>query len=142
LKCDCLRVHCNIALVQFPCPVRCLLYICFFSNLGETFIFFNKQMKGNKREIIQPGVPLFQPTTEEANCMFRRLSASFSSTSLHWQEYAFCAWHICITIASKDIGMPFEWCHECPPFSPCRQVTQNQSPLSCRLSLTTLFFGV
>ncbi|KAL6619269.1 hypothetical protein ACP70R_034408 [Stipagrostis hirtigluma subsp. patula] len=34
----------------------------------ETFIFFNKQIKGNKREIIQLGVPLFQPTTEEANC--------------------------------------------------------------------------
>ncbi|KAJ3687576.1 hypothetical protein LUZ61_016740 [Rhynchospora tenuis] len=33
---------------------------------GETFIFFNKQIKGNKREIIQLGVPLFQPTTEEA----------------------------------------------------------------------------
>nr|CAD1833684.1 unnamed protein product [Ananas comosus var. bracteatus] len=33
---------------------------------GETFIFFNKQMKGNKREIIQLGVPLFQPTNEEA----------------------------------------------------------------------------
>ncbi|XP_062231331.1 RNA demethylase ALKBH10B-like isoform X2 [Phragmites australis] len=35
---------------------------------GETFIFFNKQIKGNKREIIQLGVPLFQPTTEEAIC--------------------------------------------------------------------------
>ncbi|EEC79196.1 hypothetical protein OsI_19904 [Oryza sativa Indica Group] len=35
---------------------------------GETFIFFNKQIKGNKREIIQLGVPLFQPTTEESNC--------------------------------------------------------------------------
>lgn len=35
---------------------------------GETFIFFNKQIKGNKREIIQLGVPLFQPTTEDANC--------------------------------------------------------------------------
>ncbi|KAF3336936.1 2OG-Fe(II) oxygenase superfamily [Carex littledalei] len=33
---------------------------------GETFIFFNKQIKGNKREIIQLGVPLFQPTSEEA----------------------------------------------------------------------------
>ncbi|XP_074557934.1 RNA demethylase ALKBH10B-like [Curcuma longa] len=33
---------------------------------GETFIFFNKQMKGNKREIIQFGIPLFQPTSEEA----------------------------------------------------------------------------
>ncbi|KAG8085514.1 hypothetical protein GUJ93_ZPchr0010g8964 [Zizania palustris] len=35
---------------------------------GETFIFFNKQIKGNKREIIQLGVPLFQPTTDESNC--------------------------------------------------------------------------
>lgn len=35
---------------------------------GETFIFFNKQIKGNKREIIQLGVPLFQPTTAESNC--------------------------------------------------------------------------
>ncbi|KAK8947010.1 hypothetical protein KSP39_PZI007329 [Platanthera zijinensis] len=33
---------------------------------GETFILFNKQMKGNKREIIQLGVPLFQPTNDEA----------------------------------------------------------------------------
>lgn len=33
---------------------------------GETFILFNEQMKGNKREIIQLGVPLFQPTNEEA----------------------------------------------------------------------------
>ncbi|KAG6529562.1 hypothetical protein ZIOFF_011770 [Zingiber officinale] len=33
---------------------------------GETFIFFNKQVKGNKREIIQFGVPLFQSATEEA----------------------------------------------------------------------------
>ncbi|KAJ3676323.1 hypothetical protein LUZ60_003735 [Juncus effusus] len=33
---------------------------------GETYIFFNKEMKGNKREILQLGVPLFQPTTDEA----------------------------------------------------------------------------
>ncbi|KAJ0977574.1 hypothetical protein J5N97_013048 [Dioscorea zingiberensis] len=33
---------------------------------GETFISFNKQMKGNKREIIQLGLPLFQQTKEEA----------------------------------------------------------------------------
>ncbi|KAH7666929.1 Clavaminate synthase-like protein [Dioscorea alata] len=33
---------------------------------GETFISFNKQMKGCKREIIQLGVPLFQPTKDEA----------------------------------------------------------------------------
>ncbi|KAJ8503898.1 hypothetical protein OPV22_004784 [Ensete ventricosum] len=34
---------------------------------GETYIFFNKEMKGNKREIIQLGVPLFQSTTEVAS---------------------------------------------------------------------------
>uniref|UniRef100_M8BDY3 Uncharacterized protein n=1 Tax=Aegilops tauschii TaxID=37682 RepID=M8BDY3_AEGTA len=38
------------------------------TSKGETFIFFNKQIKGNKREIIQLGVPLFQHTTEETNC--------------------------------------------------------------------------
>lgn len=32
---------------------------------GETFIFFNKQMKGNKREIIQMGVPIFGPIKED-----------------------------------------------------------------------------
>ncbi|KAE8692097.1 Oxidoreductase [Hibiscus syriacus] len=29
---------------------------------GETFILFNKQIKGNKRELIQLGVPIFGPT--------------------------------------------------------------------------------
>ncbi|KAF2298644.1 hypothetical protein GH714_024461 [Hevea brasiliensis] len=33
---------------------------------GETFILFNKQMKGNKRELIQLGVPIFGHITEEA----------------------------------------------------------------------------
>ncbi|WOL16397.1 hypothetical protein Cni_G25184 [Canna indica] len=33
---------------------------------GETFILFNKEVKGNKREIIQLGTPLFQSATEEA----------------------------------------------------------------------------
>ncbi|KAH7676894.1 Clavaminate synthase-like protein [Dioscorea alata] len=34
---------------------------------GETFIFFNKQVKGNKREIIQLGIPLFQPIKQDAS---------------------------------------------------------------------------
>ncbi|XP_015891553.2 RNA demethylase ALKBH10B [Ziziphus jujuba] len=33
---------------------------------GETFILFNKQMKGNKRELIQFGVPIFGHIKEEA----------------------------------------------------------------------------
>lgn len=32
---------------------------------GETFILFNKQMKGNKRELIQLGVPIFGQIKEE-----------------------------------------------------------------------------
>lgn len=34
--------------------------------IGETFILFNKQMKGNKRELIQFGVPIFGHIKEEA----------------------------------------------------------------------------
>ncbi|KAJ0051842.1 hypothetical protein Pint_01128 [Pistacia integerrima] len=33
---------------------------------GETFILFNKQMKGNRRELIQFGVPIFSHIKEEA----------------------------------------------------------------------------
>ena len=35
-------------------------------NVGDTFILFNQQMKGNKRELIQLGVPLFGPVKEDA----------------------------------------------------------------------------
>lgn len=34
-------------------------------NIGDTFILFNKQMKGNKRELIQFGVPIFGHIKEE-----------------------------------------------------------------------------
>ncbi|KAG6703696.1 hypothetical protein I3842_07G098400 [Carya illinoinensis] len=33
---------------------------------GETFILFNKQMKGNKRELIQFGIPIFGQIKEDA----------------------------------------------------------------------------
>lgn len=35
---------------------------------GETYILFNKQMKGNKRELIQFGVPIFGHIQEEGTC--------------------------------------------------------------------------
>ena len=35
-------------------------------NVGETFILFNKQVKGNKRELIQLGVPIFGQIKEDA----------------------------------------------------------------------------
>lgn len=50
---------------------------------GETFIFFNKQMKGNKREIIQLGVPLFQPTNEEAASSIEPISQILLSVIDH-----------------------------------------------------------
>ena len=37
-------------------------------HVGETFILFNKQMKGNKRELIQLGVPIFGQIKEDAKC--------------------------------------------------------------------------
>ncbi|KAK4376294.1 hypothetical protein RND71_006971 [Anisodus tanguticus] len=35
---------------------------------GETFILFNQQVKGNKREMIQLGTPIFGHIKEEATC--------------------------------------------------------------------------
>ncbi|KAG2290424.1 hypothetical protein Bca52824_050028 [Brassica carinata] len=36
-----------------------------FPNAGETFVLFNKNTKGTKRELIQLGVPIFGNTTDE-----------------------------------------------------------------------------
>ncbi|XP_060178269.1 RNA demethylase ALKBH10B-like [Lycium barbarum] len=36
---------------------------------GETFILFNQQVKGNKREMIQLGTPIFGQIKEEATCL-------------------------------------------------------------------------
>ena len=35
-------------------------------DTGETFILFNKRMQGNKRELLQLGVPIFGHIKEEA----------------------------------------------------------------------------
>ncbi|CAL9185974.1 unnamed protein product [Musa hybrid cultivar] len=55
---------------------------------GETFIFFNKQMKGNKREIIQLGVPLFQSTTEDAASNIESIPPALQTVIdhlVHWR---------------------------------------------------------
>lgn len=36
-----------------------------FPNAGETFVLFNKNTKGTKRELIQLGIPIFGNTTDE-----------------------------------------------------------------------------
>ncbi|XP_011082539.1 uncharacterized protein LOC105165276 [Sesamum indicum] len=39
---------------------------------GETFILYNQQMKGNKRELIQLGVPIFGQIKEDASNKFQK----------------------------------------------------------------------
>ncbi|KAK4408037.1 RNA demethylase ALKB [Sesamum angolense] len=39
---------------------------------GETFILYNQQMKGNKRELIQLGVPIFGQIKEDATSKFQK----------------------------------------------------------------------
>lgn len=43
-------------------------------NIGETFILYNKQIKGNKRELIQFGVPIFGQISEGCKHQFNKIS--------------------------------------------------------------------
>ncbi|KAK9018266.1 hypothetical protein V6N11_001244 [Hibiscus sabdariffa] len=60
---------------------------------GETFILFNKQIKGNKRELIQFGVPIFghirdEPTTNNQTINIEPIPALLQSVIEHliqWQ---------------------------------------------------------
>lgn len=55
---------------------------------GETFILFNQQMKGNKREQIQFGIPIFGPIKEEATGTIEPIPAILQSVIDHllqWQ---------------------------------------------------------
>ncbi|KAG6483648.1 hypothetical protein ZIOFF_060300 [Zingiber officinale] len=54
---------------------------------GETFIFFNKQMKGNKREIIQLGVPLFQSATGEAESIIEPIPPALLTVIDHLVQW-------------------------------------------------------
>ncbi|XP_028762244.1 RNA demethylase ALKBH10B [Neltuma alba] len=50
---------------------------------GETFILFNKQMKGNKREMIQLGVPIFGHIKEDANSNIEPIPSLLQSVIDH-----------------------------------------------------------
>ncbi|KAK7277677.1 hypothetical protein RJT34_22692 [Clitoria ternatea] len=55
---------------------------------GETFILFNKQMKGNKRELIQLGVPIFGQIKEDAKSNIEPIPTLLQSVIDHliqWQ---------------------------------------------------------
>ncbi|XP_058077855.1 RNA demethylase ALKBH10B-like [Magnolia sinica] len=56
---------------------------------GETFMFFNKQLKGNKREIIQLGVPIFGPIKEEATSHIEPMPSILQSVIDHLVQ-----WHL------------------------------------------------
>lgn len=55
--------HCANLNYLFSCRSLILYSL---SNTGETFILFNKQIKGNRRELIQFGIPIFGQIKEEA----------------------------------------------------------------------------
>ncbi|CAL0320585.1 unnamed protein product [Lupinus luteus] len=55
---------------------------------GETFILFNKQMKGNKRELIQLGVPIFGQVNEDTKTNIEPIPALLERVIDHliqWQ---------------------------------------------------------
>ncbi|XP_027352104.1 RNA demethylase ALKBH10B-like isoform X2 [Abrus precatorius] len=55
---------------------------------GETFILFNKQMKGNKRELIQLGVPIFGQIKDDAKSNIEPIPALLHGVVDHliqWQ---------------------------------------------------------
>ncbi|XP_061356250.1 RNA demethylase ALKBH10B [Gastrolobium bilobum] len=56
---------------------------------GETFILFNKQMKGNKRELIQLGVPIFGQIQEDAKTNIEPIPALLQGVIDHLIQ-----WHL------------------------------------------------
>ncbi|XP_020688106.1 RNA demethylase ALKBH10B [Dendrobium catenatum] len=103
---------------------------------GETFIFFNKQMKGNKREIIQLGVPLFQPTNEETASSIEPIPQILLSVIDHLTQ-----WHLIPEIKRPNsclIHFFDEDEHSQPYFKP----PHLENPISTLfLSETTIAFG-
>ncbi|KAL5995829.1 hypothetical protein ACLOJK_025900 [Asimina triloba] len=56
---------------------------------GETFMFFNKQLKGNKREIIQLGVPIFGPVKEDTTSYIESIPSILQAVIDHLVQ-----WHL------------------------------------------------
>ncbi|WJX13783.1 hypothetical protein P8452_04138 [Trifolium repens] len=56
---------------------------------GETFILFNKQIKGNKRELIQLGVPIFGQIKEDTKSNIEPIPAILQRVIDH-----FIQWHL------------------------------------------------
>lgn len=57
-------------------------------DVGETFILFNKQMKGNKRELIQLGVPIFGQIKEDVKSkIIKEIIISYNCFTLQYQIF-------------------------------------------------------
>lgn len=55
--------------------------IYFLLISGDTYILYNQQVKGNKRELIQFGVPIFGQIKEDATDKFQKSMASLHSNA-------------------------------------------------------------
>ena len=90
----------NKRLLQF---VGCLcfwtsywFFLFFWMTTGETFILFNKQIKGNKRELIQLGVPIFGHIREEPTSN-NQTSKTYHYQLLLWfgfSSFLICSWSL------------------------------------------------
>ncbi|XP_072974665.1 RNA demethylase ALKBH10B-like [Typha angustifolia] len=103
---------------------------------GETFIYFNKQMKGNKREIIQLGAPLFQPTSEEATSNIEPIPPVLQAVIDH-----FVQWHL-IPESRKPNSCIINFFDEGEHSQPYFKPPHLDNPISTLLlSETTMAFG-
>lgn len=73
-------------------------------NIDDTFILFNKQMKGNKRELIQFGIPIFGHIKEEHEDNNRTSMTLYLSFSVH-------SWYLNTHVSSPVINFltDFSW---------------------------------
>ncbi|KAG1371050.1 RNA demethylase ALKBH10B [Cocos nucifera] len=103
---------------------------------GETFIFFNKQIKGNKREILQLGVPLFQPTNEEASSNIEPIPPVLQTVIDHLVQ-----WHL-IPESKKPNSCIINFFDEDEFSQPYFKPPHLDNPVSTLfLSETTMAFG-
>ncbi|XP_042471807.1 RNA demethylase ALKBH10B-like [Zingiber officinale] len=103
---------------------------------GETFIFFNKQMKGSKREIIQLGVPLFQSATEDAASNFESIPPALQAIVDHLVQ-----WRL-IPESKKPNSCIINFFDEDEHSQPYFKPPHLENPISMLLlSETTMAFG-
>ncbi|KAG6505302.1 hypothetical protein ZIOFF_037657 [Zingiber officinale] len=103
---------------------------------GETYIFFNKQIKGNKREIIQLGVPLFQSATEEGASNIESIPSALQTVINHLVQ-----WRL-VPESKKPNSCIINFFDEDEHSQPYFKPPHLENPISTLLlSETTMAFG-